>query len=388
MKYLLNQNVKDLQISGIRKILNQVMENPDIINLTFGQPDFPTPGYIKEAGKQALDDDQTSYTTNAGIPELRQAASDYLQELYGLSYRPEDEILVTAGASEGIDIVLRTILTPGSEVLMPAPIYSGYEPVVRLCGGEPVFIDTSQQDFKITADLIEPYITDKTRCIILSSPSNPTGTVLTKEEIHEIADLLKEKDIFVLSDEVYSEITFDGKEHISIASVPGMKEKTIVINALSKSHAMTGWRLGFTFAPSYITEELLKVHSFAAVCANSITQVAAVEALNRGMQTEEVLEMMTSYKKRRDYMYKRLTNMGLKVVKPEGAFYIFPEIPDAGLTSVEFVERMIAEAKVAAIPGTAFSPYGEGFIRISYAQSIPELETAMDRLEGFLEQFK
>jgi len=388
MKYLLNQNVKDLRISGIRKILNQVMENPDIINLTFGQPDFPTPGYIKEAGKQALDDDQTSYTTNAGIPELRQAASDYLQELYGLSYRPEDEILVTAGASEGIDIVLRTILTPGSEVLMPAPIYSGYEPVVRLCGGEPVFIDTSQQDFKITADLIEPYITDKTRCIILSSPSNPTGTVLTKEEIHEIADLLKEKDIFVLSDEVYSEITFDGKEHISIASVPGMKEKTIVINALSKSHAMTGWRLGFTFAPSYITEELLKVHSFAAVCANSITQVAAVEALNRGMQTEEVLEMMTSYKKRRDYMYKRLTNMGLKVVKPEGAFYIFPEIPDAGLTSVEFVERMIAEAKVAAIPGTAFSPYGEGFIRISYAQSIPELETAMDRLEGFLEQFK
>src|SRR5699024_4348346 len=212
-------------------------------------------------------------------------------------------------------------------------------------GGKPIFIDTSQQDFKITADLIEPYITDKTRCLILSSPSNPTGTVLTEDEVNDIGDLLKDKDIFVLSDEVYSELTYDGNEHISIASIPSMKEKTIVINALSKSHAMTGWRIGFTFAPAYITEELVKVHASTAVCTNSITQVAATEALNRGMHTEEIQQMKTSYKKRRDYMYERLKQMNLKVLKPAGTFYIFPEIPDVGLTSAEFVDRMIDEAK-------------------------------------------
>lgn len=386
MKHLLNKNVKDLEISGIRQILNKVIDNPDIVNLTFGQPDFPTPDYIKEAGKKALDDNHTGYTTNAGLLELRKSASRYVEKLYGLNYCAEDEILITTGASEAIDITLRTILEPGCEVLMPAPIYSGYEPIVRLCDATPVFMDTTKENFKITAQLIEKHVTDKTRCIILNSPSNPIGIVYTEEEIIEISAFLKDKDIFILSDEVYSEITYDGKKNISIASMPGMKDKTIVINALSKSHAMTGWRIGFLFAPAYLVEELLKVHSFAAICASSIAQIAAIEALDQGMDTQSIVSMIASYKERRDYVYDRIVKMGLQVVKPEGAFYIFPEIPKNENSSAEFVDKLINEAKVAVIPGSAFSPYGEGYFRISYAQSIEMLQLGMDRLEEFVRQ--
>jgi len=384
MKNLLNEKVRNIEISGIRKILNKVAENPNIINLTFGQPDFQTPSYIKEAAKKALDDNYTGYTTNAGLIELRQAASDYQKKLYGLEYDPETEILVTTGASEAIDIAFETILTPGDEVLMPSPIYSGYEPVVKLRGGVPVFMDTNEQNFKITAELIEKHITEKTRCLILSSPSNPIGTILTKEEILDISNLLKDKNIFVLSDEVYSELIYDDEEHISIANVPEMREKTIVINALSKSHAMTGWRIGFTFAPAFLTEELLKVHSYIAVCANSISQVAATEALRQGVRTEEIELMKKSYKERRDYVYKRIKKMGLECVKPKGAFYIFPKIPKVGLTSAEFIEGMIDQVQVAAIPGDAFTSYGEGYIRLSYAQSIEDLKTGIDRMEQYV----
>lgn len=387
MIHLLNKNVVGIEMSGIRKIANKVDRSPDIINLTFGQPNFPTPEYVKEAGVKAIIDNQNAYTETAGLYELRAAASNYVRDNYQLSYRPEDEIIVTTGASEALDLAFRTILEEGSEVILPVPIYPGYEPLINLCNAIPVYVDTTNTNFKITASLIEEHITEKTRCVLLPYPSNPLGTILSEEEVREIAKVLEDKQIFIVADEVYSELIYEEK-HFSIGAIPTLKDKTIIINGLSKSHSMTGWRIGFAFAPSYLIDQFYKIHSFNSICPSSISQYAAVEALRQGVYTEEVLAMKKEYKQRRDFAFKRLTEMGLEVVEPKGAFYIFPSIKSTGLSSMDFAMTLLEQEKVAVIPGSSFSDYGEGYIRISYAQSMDDLIKGLDGIERFIHSIK
>ena len=375
----INQRVQEIEISGIRKFFNMVAPYKDAISLTIGQPDFPTPLHIKEAAKKAIDEDYTTYTHNAGFLELREAICTYMKEKYGLSYDPATEVIVTAGASEAIDISLRTILSEGSEVIMPSPVYPGYEPIVKLCGGFPVYADITGNSFKFTADIIEKHLTEKTRCIILPYPSNPTGVSLTKKELQEIAGLLRGKNILVVADEIYSELLFEN-EHESIASF--LKEQTILINGLSKSHSMTGWRIGFVFAPSELSAQMLKVHQYNVSCASSISQKAAFAAVTAGK--DDALPMREEYKKRRDYCYQRLMGMGLDVVKPDGAFYFFVKLPEGFSSSFSFAMQLVQEGKVAVVPGSAFSEYGEGYFRLSYAYSMDTLQEGMDRLESFV----
>jgi aminotransferase len=381
MEHLINPQVKEIQISGIRKISNLVAAIPGALTLTIGQPDFPTPRHIVEAGQRALEQNKTVYTPNPGILELRQAASNFVLHKYGQSYKAEDEVIVTVGASEAVDITLRTILTPGAEVILPAPIYPGYEPLIRLAGGVPVYVDTRDNGLKLTADLLEKHLTPRTKCVILCYPSNPTGQVLNEQELQELAQLLEERDVFVLSDEIYSELVY-GQSHRSIATMGRLRNKTIVINGLSKSHAMTGWRIGFTFAPAYLTQHLVKVHQYNVTCASSISQYAALEALTHGV--DDALPMKLAYESRRDYVYDRLLQMGFELEKPEGAFYLFPSIARFGLKSEEFAMRLLQEEHVAVVPGDAFTSYGEGYIRISYAYAQGVLEQALDRVERFL----
>lgn len=381
MEKFINERVANIEISGIRKFFNLASKYKDVISLTLGQPDFPTPDHIKEAAKAAIDDNKTVYTPNAGLLPLRQAVSNYFNTKYSLSYHPENEILVTNGASEAIDIALRTILTDGCEVILPVPIYPGYEPLIRLMGAIPVYVDTTINNFKLNAKLIGEKITPKTRCIIIPYPSNPTGCVLDYEDLREIAELLKNEDIFILSDEIYSELVYEGC-HSSISTLPYMREKTIIINGLSKSHSMTGWRIGFTMAPEYITKNMVKVHQYNSTCASSISQYAALEAMENGY--EDSTPMREEYIKRRDYAYTRLLQMGLEVTKPKGAFYIFPSIVRTGLKSFEFAKRLLETHNVAVIPGEAFSSYGDNYIRISFACSMEILEKGLDELENFL----
>ncbi|CAH0345890.1 aminotransferase A [Bacillus sp. CECT 9360] len=379
MEHLLNPRVKDIEISGIRKFYNMVAHIDDTISLTLGQPDFPTPSHIKDYAKQAVDENFTVYTHNAGFIGLREAASSYFSVKYGLDYQAEDEIIVTAGASEAIDIIFRTILMADTEVILPGPVYPGYEPIITLCGAKPVYADTTGNGFKLTAEILEPYITEKTRCIVLPYPSNPTGVSLTAEELMDIAKLVKDKDIFVLADEIYSELVYDQK-HISIASF--IKEQTIVINGLSKSHSMTGWRIGFILAPAAICKHILKVHQYNVTCAASVSQKAAYAALTEGI--DDAKPMKEEYAKRREYVYYRLNQMNLQVVKPDGAFYFFVKLPDGYKSSLEFCLELVEKAKVAVVPGDAFSQLGEGYFRLSYAYSMDTLTTAMDRIEAFL----
>lgn len=381
MEHFINQQLKNIQISGIRKFSNMVATYKDAVSLTIGQPDFPTPEHIKRAAQIAIDQNKTTYTPNAGVLELREAAAHFLEKKYQLSYDPEHEIITTVGASQAIDIALRTILEEGSEVILPGPVYPGYEPIIRLCGAVPVHVDTRDTQFKINADLIKEKLTDKTRCLILPYPSNPTGCILDRESIEEIATVIQGKEIFVLSDEIYSELIYD-QNHQSIASIPGMRDKTIVINGLSKSHSMTGWRIGFAFAPAYLIQHMLKVHSYNVSCASSISQYAALEALQNGM--DDARPMKEEYLKRRDYVYDRLVGMGLDIVKPDGAFYFFPSIKQFNLSSFDFAVQLLEKEGVAVVPGDAFSSYGEGYIRISYAYSMDILEKGCDRLEQFM----
>lgn len=381
MEHLVNNQVKNIQISGIRQFFNMVAQFPDAIQLTLGQPDFPTPEHIKEAGKKAIAENKTSYTKNAGLDELCLAATQFVETKYGLSYNPKTEVITTIGASQGIDIAFRTILEEGSEVILPGPVYPAYEPIIKMCGAIPVYADTRNTGFKITADQIKNLITSKTRCVMLPYPSNPTGCILTDAELGEIATVLKNHDIFVLSDEIYSELVY-GQKHRSIASFPGMKEKTIIINGLSKSHSMTGWRIGFVFAAENIAKHIIKVHQYNVSCASSISQWAAVQALMRG--TDDAAPMRTEYEKRRDYVYERLLAMGIEVIKPEGAFYLFPSIKKFGLNSNDFAIRLLQEGKVACVPGSAFSSFGEGYLRLSYAYSMEILEEGCNRFEKFI----
>lgn len=384
MEHLINQQVKDIEISGIRKFSNMVTNMKDVISFTIGQPDFPTPSHIKNAGIKAIETDFTTYTHNAGTIELRKAAASFAAEKYGLNYMPESEVIVTTGASEAIDIAFRTILSEGTEVLLPGPIYPGYEPIIRMMGAIPVHVDTSQNQFRFTLDLIKPHISEKTRCVVLPYPSNPTGVSLTEEELKEIAVFFKDQDIFILADEIYSELTFD-RQHKSIGCF--LKEKTIVINGLSKSHSMTGWRIGFLFAPDNIAKHILKVHQYNVSCANSIAQKAAYEALTTGIDDASV--MKREYAARRDFVYERLTSMGLDVVKPDGAFYFFIKIPDRiPFNSFDFALDLVEKTKVAVVPGSAFSKDGEGYFRLSFACSRETLELGLNRMEEYMLRWK
>ncbi|MDM5224345.1 aminotransferase A [Peribacillus sp. NJ11] len=381
MKYLLNKRVRQIQFSGIRKIANLVAQYPDVINLTIGQPDFSTPKHIKTVGKTAIEENRTTYTHNAGLMELREAACDYMFQKYKLLYQPVDEVIVTVGASEALDITFRTILEEGDEVILPSPIYPGYAPIIELCGAIPVYVDTSTNNFKLSAELLHKKLSDKTKCIILPYPSNPIGSTLDQKELDEISKLLLDKEIFIVSDEIYSELTYE-KKHTSMASIPEMRNKTIVINGLSKSHSMTGWRIGFVFAPSYIVEEMLKIHLYNATCASSISQYAAIEALIHGK--DDPISMKDEYLKRRDFIYKRLLSIGMEVSKPQGAFYIFPSIKHTNKMSAEFALELLESAGVAVVPGDVFSKAGEGYIRISYANDMKLLEEGMNRIEQYV----
>ncbi|MED1236700.1 aminotransferase A [Bacillus paralicheniformis] len=379
MEHLLNPNVKEIEISGIRKFSNLVSQYENVISLTIGQPDFFTPHHVKQAAKKAIDENQTSYTHNAGYPELRQAVQLYMKKKADLNYEAESEIIVTTGASQAIDSAFRTILSPGDEVILPGPVYPGYEPIIKMCGASPLIIDTTSHGFKLTAKLIEEALTPKTKCVVLPYPSNPTGMTLSEEELKDIASLLKGRNVFVLSDEIYSELTFD-RPHHSIASV--LRDQTIVIGGLSKSHSMTGWRIGFLFAPKEIAKHILKVHQYNVSCASSISQKAALEAVTNGF--DDALIMREQYKKRLDYVYDRLVTMGLDVIKPSGAFYIFPSIKSFGMSSFDLCMSLLEEEGLAIVPGSSFSEYGEGYVRISYAYSPDTLREGLDRLESFV----
>ncbi|RXT07088.1 aminotransferase A [Ammoniphilus sp. CFH 90114] len=385
MKDLLNKRVKKLSVPGIRHFSNLVSQFPDAINLTIGQPDFPTPEHIKQAGIQAVEENKTGYTHNAGLYELRKAVSEFVHEKYQLSYDPEKEIITTNGASEALDIAFRTILEEGCEVILPAPVYPGYAPLIELCGAVPVYVDTSITEFQVTADAIAEKITERTRCIVLPYPSNPLGSVTDSDNLLQLADLLKDKKIFVVSDEIYSELVYEG-EHISIASLPGMREKTIVINGVSKSHSMTGWRIGFTCAPAYLSEEMLKVHLYSTIASCTISQYAALEALTHGLH--DPAEMKKEYQKRRNYVYDRLIGMGLDAILPNGAFYLFASIKKLDMKSYDFAIGLLEEERVAVVPGSTFSEYGEGYIRISYASSLEVLQEGMNRMERYIQKIK
>ncbi|WP_077622188.1 aminotransferase A [Sediminibacillus massiliensis] len=381
MEHLLNNKVKNIEISGIRKFFNMVNGKEDVISLTIGQPDFFTPDVVKEAGKQAIDNNQTTYTHNAGLLSLREAISGFVSENHGLNYKPEEEIIVTVGASQAIDIALRTIVNPGDEVILPSPVYPGYEPLIKLAGGVPVFAKINQTNFKITKQIIAEHITERTKCIILPYPSNPTGVTLEESELKEIADLLEDKDIFILTDEIYSELVYE-HPHKSIAQYQQVKNKTIVINGLSKSHSMTGWRLGFLLAPSWICQHILKVHQYNVSCASSISQHAALTALTTGKC--DPLRMREKYRERRDYVFDRLTEMGISVDKPDGAFYFFLPVSLEGWSTFDLAVKLVDEAKLALVPGDAFGEAGKGFLRLSYAYDMTTLEKGLDRLESFL----
>lgn len=383
MEHLLNQQVQNIEISGIRKFFNLVSNEKDIVSLTIGQPDFYTPHAIKQASINAVNNNHTTYTANAGVIELRKAIANYYESRYQIPYHPESEIIVTAGASEAIDITLRTILEPGDEVILPAPIYPGYEPLITLARAKPIHMDTTKTNFKITKSQLEETITEKTKCIIIPSPSNPTGAAYTKKELDEIVSVLKDKKLFILSDEIYSEIIFD-QPHVSIASYPEMRDQTIVINGLSKSHSMTGFRIGYALAPHWLSKHMLKVHQYNVSCASSISQYAALEAFN---SNDDHLQLIKdTYKNRRDLVYNRLTSMGIDVQLPEGAFYMFPRFPMRNENSFEFGLTLVKQAKVALVPGSSFSQYGEGFMRLSYAYHEDVLNKGLDRIEKFLNQ--
>jgi aminotransferase len=379
VEQLINSRVKNIEISGIRKFFNMVANSPDLVSLTIGQPDFPTPEHVKEAGIRAIADNFTTYTHNAGFPELRKAACEFVQQKYGLTYDFETEVIVTVGASQAIDIAFRTILEEDCEVVLPGPVYPGYEPIIKMCGAKPVYVDTRENGFRMTAELVEPFINKNTRCIVLPYPSNPTGVTLSEQEILDLVNLLKDKQIWILSDEIYSELVY-AHTHQSIAK--WLREKTIVVNGLSKSHSMTGWRIGFLFAPAFIAKHMLKVHQYNVSCTSSISQKAALEALTLGFNDAQY--MREQYMKRLNYTYKRLVEMGLEVEKPTGAFYMFPSIQKFGKTSFDFALDLVKQAGVAVVPGSAFSQYGEGYVRLSYAYSLETLEKGLDRLERYI----
>ena len=386
MRNPLADRVVDIPFSGIRKFFDIVSEMEDALSLGVGEPDFDTPWHIRDEGIYSLEKGRTFYTSNSGLKELRQEIANYLKRRQNLEYDAMKEVLITVGGSEAIDIGMRVMLNPGEEVLIPQPSYVSYEPCVVLAGGVPVIIDLKEEnDFRLTAKELSDAITEKTKILVLPFPNNPTGAILEEKDLREIAKICVEKDIFVMSDEIYAELTYKEK-HISIAQMPGMQERTILINGFSKAYAMTGWRLGYACGPADIIEQMLKVHQYAIMCAPTTSQYAAVEALKNG--DEDVQEMREAYNQRRRYLVHEFQEMGLKCFEPFGAFYIFPSIQEFGMTSDEFATRFLMEEKVAVVPGTAFGACGEGFLRISYAYSLENLKVAIGRLRDFVERLR
>ena len=381
---LVSRAVTETPPSGIRKFFDMLADMDDVVALTVGQPDFVTPWHIREAAIESLEKGKTYYTSNAGMPELRCEISNYLKRRFNVCYDPKDEVVVTVGGSEAIDLAIRAVINigEGDEVIVPTPSFVCYAPLVSMAGGVPVILETKAEDkFKITPEQLERLITPKTKMLVLPYPNNPTGAIMTREELEQIADVLRDKNILVLSDEIYAEMTYTGT-HTSFATLPDMAERTILVSGFSKSYAMTGWRLGYLCAPRPIAKQILKLHQYAIMCAPTVSQFAAIEALKNG---DEDIELMTAeYNRRRTFIYKGLRDIGIDSFEPEGAFYIFPNIGKFGLSSEKFCERLIYEKKCAIVPGTAFGAGGEGYARISYAYSVKHIEQALERIEDFV----
>lgn len=386
MRDPLSKTIVTIQPSGIRKFFDIVSEMKDAISLGVGEPDFDTPWHIRDEGIHSLEKGKTFYTSNAGLKELKIEISKFLDRRYQLTYDFNKEIIITVGGSEAIDIAMRAMLDPGDEVLIPQPSYVSYVPCAILANGTPVIIELQAKDeFRLTAEQLEAAITPKTKLLVLPFPNNPTGAVMEQKDLEAIAEVIIKHDLFVLSDEIYSELTYLDN-HVSIASLPGMRERTIVINGFSKSHAMTGWRLGYACGPEIIIKQMLKIHQFAIMCAPTTSQYAAIEAMRSG--DEDVAHMREQYDGRRRYLMKRFKEMGLSCFEPFGAFYVFPCIKEFGMTSDEFASALLEAKKVAVVPGTAFGDCGEGFLRISYAYSLENLKIALDRIEEFINELR
>lgn len=387
MRDMIADKARAIKPSGIRKFFDIVSEMDDVVSLGVGEPDFDTPWAVRDEGIYTLERGRTFYTSNAGLKELREEICRYLKRRFGLEYDPLGETLVTVGGSEGIDLAFRALLNPGDEVLIPEPCYVSYVPCVQLADGVPVIINLkAENEFRLTKEELLAAITDKTKILVLPFPNNPTGAVMERENLEDIAQIIREKDIFVLTDEIYAELTYTGKTHVSIASLPGMKERTIVINGFSKSHAMTGWRLGYCCGPREIIRQMVKIHQFAIMCAPTNSQYAAVAALRDCDQ--EVEKMREAYNQRRRYLMHAFSEMGLPCFEPFGAFYVFPCIREFGMTSEEFATRLLEEERVAVVPGDAFGDCGEGFLRISYAYSLEDLKVALNRLGKFVTRLR
>lgn len=370
-----------LKPSGIRKFFDLLDSMQDVVGLTVGQPDFVTPWHIREAAIDSLKDGKTYYTSNAGLPQLRQEIAKYLDRRFELKYS-SDEVLVTVGGSEAIDLAIRACVSPGDEVIVPTPCFVCYDPIVRLVGGVPVTLETRYEDkFKVNPEMLKKAITPKTKMIVLAYPNNPTGAIMTRRELEEIADIVRDTDIVILSDEIYAELTF-GRRHTSIANLPGMRERTIIASGFSKAYAMTGWRMGYIAAPKEIFAQILKIHQYCIMCAPTTSQFAAIEAVKNG--DEDIERMKDEYDRRRRYLLSNFNDIGIECFVPEGAFYAFPNVGKFGMSSEEFCQRLLNDYRCAIVPGTAFGGNGEGFARISYAYSIKHIDQALERIEAFI----
>ncbi len=382
---LLSSTLKDIKPSGIRKFFDMLADMDDVTALTVGQPDFVTPWHIREAAIESLEKGKTYYTSNAGIGELREEISLYMKRRFNLNYTAA-EIFVTVGGSEAIDVAIRSVVNPGDEVIVPTPSFVCYEPIARMAGAKAVILETGIEDnFKITPEKLKSLITPKTKLLVLPYPNNPTGAIMTREELEAIAEVLRGTDILVLSDEIYAELTF-GRAHVSLANIPDMWERTIIVSGFSKAYAMTGWRMGYICAPRELLFEMLKLHQYAIMCAPTVSQFAAIEALKNG--DSDIEYMKAEYNRRRAFIYEGLKTIGIDTFEPEGAFYIFPRIGSFGLSSEEFCERLLYEERCAIVPGTAFGNSGEGFARISYAYSVKHITEALEKMERFVKKLK
>ena len=388
MRNPLSERIVEIPFSGIRKFFDIAAEMKDVISLGVGEPDFDTPWHIRDEGIYSLEKGRTAYTSNAGLKELKIEIAKYLKRRFQVSYDYDTEMMITVGGSEAIDIAMRAMLDPGDEVLIPQPSYVSYLPCAALANGVPVIINLKEEnEFRLTPEELEASITPKTKLLVLPFPNNPTGAVMERKDLEAIAEVVQKHDLFVLSDEIYAELTYvEGQDHVTIASLPGMRERTVLINGFSKAYAMTGWRLGYACAPGVILEQMLKIHQYAIMCAPTNSQFAAVEALKNG--DEDVAMMRESYDQRRRYVMHSLREMGLKCFEPFGAFYVFPSIQEFGITSDEFATRFLKEEKVAVVPGTAFGACGEGFLRLSYAYSLEDLKVAFGRLADFTSRLR
>lgn len=384
---ILNSSVVNIKPSGIRKFFDIAEQMENVISLGVGEPDFKTPWHIRQAGIDALEKSKTRYTSNRGLIELRKEISNYYKRKYKLKYSAQEEILVTVGGSEAIDLGIRAIINEGDEVIIPEPSFVCYVPIVKMAGGVPVIVNTkAENEFRLTADELKSAITKKTKMLILPFPNNPTGAIMERQDLEKIAEVLKETNIIVLSDEIYSELTYGDKPHTSIAQIDDMKERTILISGFSKAYSMTGWRLGYILCPAPICKQMTKIHQFGIMSSPTVSQFAAIEALKNG--DEDIATMRAEYDVRRTYVVNEFRKMGLSVFEPKGAFYVFPCIKSSGLSSDEFCERLLKEKKVATVPGNAFGECGEGFIRVSYCNSLGNLKIALSRIKEFLKENK